>query len=96
MDFSTGGGFFACFGLVFTAIFLGGAGMGAYIDVPSILIVVGGTIGALFIGFPAPDIFNAVKAFKKAFMPASPKPMETVKALEELSQRARREGLLSL
>ncbi|HHO50139.1 MAG TPA: motility protein A [Deltaproteobacteria bacterium] len=96
MDFSTGVGYVACFGLVLGAILLGGAGIGAYIDPPSVLIVCGGTVAALFIGFPTPDVMNALKALKKAFMPASPKPMETVKKLEELSQRARREGLLSL
>ncbi len=96
MDFTTAGGYVACFGLVFLAIMLGGAGVGAYVDPPSMLIVLGGTAGAVFIGFPLGDIMNALKALKTAFMPPSYAPAETVKQLEQLSQRARREGLLSL
>ena len=43
-------------GLTMTYIFLLsamalGVGIGPYIDIPSVLIVVGGSIGALFIGF---------------------------------------------
>lgn len=96
MDISTAGGYIACFGLVAAAILLGGAGFGAYVDPPSVLIVVGGTIGAIFIGFPTGDVMNAMKAIKIAFMPMKFQPQETVKTLEQLSQRARREGLLSL
>ncbi len=96
MDISTAGGFAACLGLIAFGIILGGAGFGAYIDPPSIAIVVGGTIGAIFIGFPVKEVFNALVAFKVAFLPTSHDPRTTVKQLEELSQRARREGLLSL
>ena len=96
MDFSSAGGYVACFGLVLGAIFLGGAGIGAYIDPPSVLIVCGGTVGSVFIGYPVSDVMNGMKAMKVVFMPTEPKPKETVKQLEELSQRARREGLLSL
>ncbi|MEN0062833.1 MAG: motility protein A [Myxococcota bacterium] len=96
MDFSTAGGFAACFGLIAIGIILGGAGFGAYIDPPSVAIVIGGTIGAVMIGFPLADIMNALKALRIAFMPPSHDMKSTVKQLEELSQRARREGLLSL
>ncbi|MEM6930726.1 MAG: motility protein A [Myxococcota bacterium] len=96
MDISTAGGFAACIGLIALGIILGGAGFGAYIDPPSVAIVVGGTAGAVFIGFPVAQVMNAVKALKIAFLPPSHDLPATVKQLEELSQRARREGLLSL
>jgi len=96
MDISTAVGFVACLGLIAFGIILGGAGFGAYIDPPSIAIVCGGTVGAVMIGFPLADILNALKAARVAFLPPSHDPRGTVKVLEELSQRARREGLLSL
>jgi len=96
MDFSTGGGFFVCFGLVLVGILLGGLGLGPFIDYPSIAIVCGGTAGALFIGFPAGEVTTALKAGKIAFKPPVADAPQTVVQLSELSQRARREGLLSL
>ena len=43
MDKTTLGGFVGTWGLVSLAIILGGAGFGAYIDIPSVIIVFGGT-----------------------------------------------------
>jgi len=44
MDKTTAGGLAGIWGLVALAIILGGAGFGAYIDIPSVIIVFGGTI----------------------------------------------------
>jgi chemotaxis protein MotA len=96
MDLSTAGGFVVCITLILAGILMGGAGIMAYLDWPSIAIVCGGTAGALFIGFPTSEVKNAAKAARIAFKPAAFDPAATVKQLEELSQRARREGLLSL
>ena len=43
MDKTTAGGLAGVWGLVALAIILGGAGFGAYIDIPSVIIVFGGT-----------------------------------------------------
>ena len=43
MDKTTAGGLAGVWGLVALAIVLGGAGFGAYIDIPSVIIVFGGT-----------------------------------------------------
>lgn len=43
MDKTTAGGLAGVWGLVALAIILGGAGFGAYVDIPSVIIVVGGT-----------------------------------------------------
>lgn len=43
MDKTTVGGIIGGIGLVALAIFLGGAGFGPYLDIPSVIIVIGGT-----------------------------------------------------
>ncbi len=43
MDKTTAGGLVGVWGLVALAIVLGGAGFGAYVDIPSVIIVFGGT-----------------------------------------------------
>jgi chemotaxis protein MotA len=43
MDKTTAGGLAGVWGLVALAIILGGAGFGAYVDIPSVIIVFGGT-----------------------------------------------------
>lgn len=95
MDLATIIGLVLAFGLVLTAIFLGG-GLGIFIDVPSLLIVVGGTIGAGLINFPLPQMLSAAKVVKKAFLHKPDAPHERIKTMVEFSNKARREGALSL
>ena len=53
MDIATVIGLLAGFGLIFTSIAMGGGGgLGAFIDIPSAMITVGGSIAALFIKMP--------------------------------------------
>ena len=95
MDFATIGGLFVAIGLILAAMLNGGS-IGMYIDVPSILIVVGGSIGAIFIAFPGGQVVGGMKAVKAAFFAQKYAADETIKLLSDLSSRARREGLLSL
>ncbi|MGB0748862.1 MAG: MotA/TolQ/ExbB proton channel family protein [Magnetospiraceae bacterium] len=60
MDLATLIGIIAGLGVVGAAIFLGGD-FGAFIDVPSLLIVGGGTTAATFIKFPMSDVFSSLK-----------------------------------
>jgi chemotaxis protein MotA len=73
-----------------------GVGVGAYIDIPSVLIVVGGSIGALMISFK-PD---QMKKFTKVFMIAIKPPEEDKAALiiklVEFATKARKDGILAL
>jgi chemotaxis protein MotA len=96
MDPSTAVGLVLMNGLILIAILMGGMGIGPYIDVPSVVIVCGGTFGSILAAFPISAIMAAAKAGKATLMPLKIDPAATVKLLEELSQRARREGLLSL
>ncbi|MCP4804256.1 MAG: motility protein A [Proteobacteria bacterium] len=95
MDLATVGGLTVTIGLIMAGILMGGP-LGIFIDIPSMLIVIGGTIGVTFVGFPAGAVIGAMKAGKQAVF-SKPEPVqETIKLLSELSNRARREGLLSL
>lgn len=73
-----------------------GVGIGAYIDIPSVLIVVGGSVGALMISFKP----SQMKAFTKIFMIAVKPPeediAELIKKLVEFATKARKDGILAL
>jgi len=73
-----------------------GVGVGAYIDIPSVLIVVGGSIVALMISFKP----SQMKAFTKVFMIAIKPPQEDVgeliKKLVDFATKARKDGILAL
>ena len=95
MDLGTIGGFVTVVGLILAGILMGSSLM-IFVDPASIAIVVAGTIAILFVGFPAGNVMSSLKGAKNAIFPKSLETESTVKALEELSNRARREGLLSL
>ncbi len=66
MDIGTLIGILAGFGLIIGSILMGG-GLGAFVDIPSVLIVIGGTISVTFIMFPMGTVFGAIKVAMKAF-----------------------------
>ena len=95
MDLSTVLGLVAGFGLILAAILYGGSLL-PFINPPSALIVIGGTAACLAIAFPPDRIRNGLKATKIIFRTLSYDSEGTIRMLSDLSNRARREGLLSL
>jgi len=73
-----------------------GVGVGPYIDVPSILIVFGGTTGALLTGFKMEQMKNMVKIFMIAIKPPQENLPELIKKMVDYSTKARRDGILAL
>ncbi len=73
MDIATIIGLLAAFGLMLSAILQGGSLM-MFIDIASILIVVGGTIGTVLVHFPFGDVLGAFNVARKGFFinPAHP------------------------
>jgi len=65
MDIATVLGIVSAFGLVLTAIFMGG-GLNIFINVPSLMIVVGGTIGVTLIAYPLKEVLGVLKVVQKA------------------------------
>ena len=95
MDLATVIGLVLTLALLFGAMAMG-VGIGPYIDVPSILIVFGGTIGVLLVGFKMEQIKNMAKIFMIAIKPPQINMAELIKKMVDYSTQARRDGILSL
>jgi chemotaxis protein MotA len=95
MDLGTIIGLVAGFALLAGSILLGGSLL-AFVDIPSVGVVIGCTSASLFIGFPPGKVLTAMKAAKAAFFASVPDPKAAIGQLAEISNRARREGLLAL
>lgn len=73
-----------------------GVGIGPYIDIPSVLIVVGGSFGALMVSFKMEQMKNFVKVFMIAVKPPQEDVAELIKNLVEYATQARKDGILAL
>ncbi len=95
MDLGTVVGLVLTLALLFGAMAMG-VGIGPYIDIPSILIVFGGTSGVLLVGFK----MEQIKSISKIFMIAVKPPQEDIpvliKKMVDYSTKARRDGILAL
>jgi chemotaxis protein MotA len=95
MDLATLIGILASFGLIGMMI-LGGDGAMTFMNVPSMMVVFGGTIGATLVCFPLKTVLGAVSVLRKTFFFKGLANSDIIKTLEELAKKARKEGLLSL
>ena len=95
MDLATLVGLLGAFGIIIAAILFGGSAI-IFVNIPSLLIVGGGTMFAVVMKFPLKHFFSAFKVAMKAFFS---KPEDPVKLIEEgvlLANIARKEGVLGL
>ena len=95
MDLTTFVGIIAGITLVGTAIQMGGS-VRSFIDIPSIMITIGGTIAATLINFRIDDIKNVLRVTKIAFTRRPPQLTAVIMQIISLAELARREGLLAL
>jgi len=95
MDLGTIIGIVLSFGLVLSAI-LTGSSLIIFISVPSLLIVVGGTIGAGLVNYPMNYIIGVIGVIKNTFFSSLEAPSEVIERFKDYANRARREGILSL
>ncbi|MDX9910867.1 MAG: motility protein A [Phycisphaerales bacterium] len=96
MDIGTIIGFIVAIVGVLMSVIMGGGGIGGFVDIPSILVVFGGTIGAIIVCFPIARILELPKIMMKALFWTSQDPVELVKELVRYAEVARREGILAL
>lgn len=73
-----------------------GSGLGLFINIPSIIIVVGGTIAAAMVAFPLPDFLKLIKVTLRIFIFKIEDPQALIDQLIEISNKARKGGLLSI
>lgn len=96
MDIATIIGLIAGIGVVIAAILLGGDLM-SFIDIPSVMIVIGGAIAATVLRFTLGQVMVAlITALKTSFGNKTRSPTEVVGRLRELGQIARKNGPLGL
>jgi len=95
MDIATILGVITGFSLMIAAILLGG-GLVWFINVPSLMIVVGGTIGVTLINYPLGTVLGVMGVLKNALFHKEIATAESIKRLVEFSRVARREGILAL
>jgi len=95
MDIATVLGVISAFGLVLVAIFMGG-GLGLFINIPALMIVVGGTLGTTMINYPLKDMFGVLNVVKKALLTKNISTNELVKTFLVFAGKSRKEGILSL
>jgi len=67
-----------------------------FIDIPSIAIVIGGTIAAMLVSYPFGSLLSIFGIAKNAFMPQKNDPVGVVKIIVSFAEQARREGILAL
>ena len=95
MDIATIVGIISAFGLVLIAIFMGG-GIGIFINIPALMIVVGGTIGATMINYPLRDVIGVMKVVQKALFAKNISVKELTARFMDFAQKSRKEGILAL
>ncbi len=95
MDLATLIGLVGSFGLIIGAIAVGG-GLGGFIDIPSVIVVVGGVFAVTFVMFPMKTVLGSIKVGMKTFFASSPDPAENIRQIVQLAETARRESLVAL
>ncbi len=95
MDLSTIVGVFLGFALIGMAILLGGS-VGAYIDVPSVIIVIGGACAAVLAAFPLSTVLNLPKVVMKTIFSSTADTSGLIEQMVSFAEIARRDGILAL
>jgi chemotaxis protein MotA len=95
MDLATLLGLLPALGVIVGAIFVGGDVM-LFVNIPAMLIVVGGTFGAVLMMFPVGNFLGALGVALKAFLHKAEKPDTLIEEAVELAIVARKKGLLAL
>jgi chemotaxis protein MotA len=93
MEISTIIGLVTCIGFIFYAI---SENMGMFIDINSIAIVVGGTIGATLVRYPLNMIAGLFPVLMKTIFVKLESPDEMIKKILSLSVEAKKNGILGL
>jgi chemotaxis protein MotA len=73
-----------------------GGTIGAFIDVPSILVVGGGVTAAIFIKWPMEIIKTIVPVYMKSIFNQAPDQKEVINKIFELADKARKESVFAL
>jgi chemotaxis protein MotA len=95
LDIATLIGLLGGTGLIFAAVMYGGD-LTAFINIPGLLIVIGGTFAACFVKFSMKDVVNSFAVVMKAFIVKMDTPEEVIQRMVNLAKLAKKEGLIAL
>ncbi len=95
MDIATILGIISAFGLVFIAIFMGG-GLTMFINLPALLVVVGGTLGATMINYPLKEVIGVLNVVRNVLFTKTMDTNELISRFVDFANKTRREGILAL
>lgn len=95
MDIATILGIISGMGLVALAI-MGKGSIVTFVDIPSLLIVLGGTFAAIFVNFTIKEVIGVISVVKKAFENHQSSDINLIKTFENLAVKARKEGILAI
>ena len=95
MDFATLLGMVGAMCIVLSAMLFGGSGL-VFLNVPSLLIVLGGTFMVVMIKFTMSQFFGAFNVAARAFVFKLESPQALIEQIVHLSNIARKEGMLAL
>ena len=83
--------------VVFGFVSVDGVGaLGNFGDVPSVIITIGGSVSGVLASHALPDFINGLKGFTLTLKGSQDKPDEVIRNIIDLSNVARKEGLLAL
>lgn len=95
MDIASIGGVVSAIVFLVVSILLGGSLLTFY-DLPSVMITIGGAFAASFVAYPLKEAIAGIKGAKIAFTVKKVDQLGVIQKIIELSNIARKEGLLSL
>ncbi|ASJ71790.1 flagellar motor protein PomA [Granulosicoccus antarcticus] len=95
MDIATLLGLFGALAVIMSSIFLGGS-VSTFVNVPSIVVVVGGTFMVSLCQISLSQFFGSFKVTLRAFMHKSISPEALIEEAVTLADVARKEGILAL
>lgn len=96
MDKSSLIGVVLALGGILAGLLLEGGNLSQILQPTAAMIVLGGTLGAVMLQFPMPVILQAMRRFGSVFVTPKQNPQETIRALVDYAQKARRAGIVSL
>lgn len=96
MDFGIALGVILGVGLIYLGIYLNGGGVGMFLNLPSFLIVLGGTVASTLINFKFEQVKGVLRLLWIALTGQGTSPSEAIRLLVGFAEKARREGLLAM
>ncbi|MGD8835490.1 MAG: MotA/TolQ/ExbB proton channel family protein [Desulfobacteraceae bacterium] len=95
MDIATVIGLVSGTVLILGSILMGGSLL-TFINIPSILVVVGGTVAVTFMRFKMADVIGSITVALKAFLFKLQNPEDIINEMVEYTRIAKKEGLIAL